>query len=457
MRNSVVHAALMASSLVLLVAGVLRTGDAANAADSECAGIERDVAPFETATLPIGLLYRRAFFGDDRFDGPTSSLVGAHVRAEAPRPGSGVAISAAAGARLELAPERAVPIGAASRMRLSIASEAPTRIELELGDPVSGTRLFRALDVAAGEQTIDVRLTDLRYARGAIPRLDRARTWALRFVDDAEVELRAFELWRDDDDDAATRELDALREDFDDPSIVSTFHRGPFVILSDAPRLEPEAVFDALDRMHDDTRALLPNMPVATRPIPLLVFVDAHEYERFWKRFSARVGADIGPRPGDEGLAWLGVATASFSAEWAEVRPTFVHEAHHALLERSYGLSAGRSWILEGLAILAQLEVSGQDLAPVYRRGLQRRHAPQSLHALVNGTPIDTEDYWQVALLAEWLTSDPDRRAALDAAMSEMAARGDTDLRPIATRYFGAELGVVTSEFWSWAWLAHGA
>lgn len=451
MRNAAVHAALMAS----LLWGVLRPSDAVSAEHTACEGLEQDVAPFAAATLPVGLIYRRAFFGDDRLEGPATALVGAHVRAETPTPGRGVGLAAQPGGSLELSPEAAVPIGAASRLRLVVAAATPMRIEIGLGDASTGTRLYRPIDLVAGEQVVDLRLVDLRYDRGVVPRLDRARSWSVRFVDGGEIELRAFELWRDDDLDAATREIDALREDFDDSSVVSTFHRGPFVILSDAPLLDPEAVFDALDRMHAQTRALLPNMPVATRPIPLLVFADDTQYIRFWRRFSARVGADIGPRKGDEGLAWLGVATATFSPEWS-VRPTFVHEAHHALLERSYGLSAGRSWILEGLAILAQLEVSEQDLAPVYRHGLQRRHAPESLQALTNGTPIDTSDYWQVALLAEWLTSDSGRRAALDAALSEMAARGDTDLRLVAPRYFGADLGVVTAEFWSWAWFAHG-
>ena len=457
MPNVAAHAGIMAIMASLLW-GVLWTDLDASAADLACPGLEQDVTPATAAAaLPVGLLYRRAFFGDDSLAAPSTTLSGAVVRIDSAQPGQGVRIVADAGAALEVAPEAAVAMGGASRMRLVLATASPARIELELHDPVSRTRLYRSLDVPAGEQTLDVRLVDLRYDRGIVPRLERTRSWGVRFVEGGEVELRAFELWRDRDDDMVERELEALRDDFDDPAEVSTYRRGPFALITDAPQLDPAPVFDALDRMHANTRALLPNMPATSRVVPLLVFADAAEYVRFWRRFSARVGADIGPGKQDEGLAWLGVATASWSSEWSQVRPTFVHEAHHALLERSYGLSAGRSWLFEGLAILEQLEISEQDLRPVYRTGLRRRDMMTALRELTDGSPIATDRYWQVALLAQWLTADSGRRAALDAALCEMAARGDTDLRPVASRYFGAEFDTLSMDFWSWAWLAHSA
>lgn len=446
------HAGLMAT----LLSGLLRTSLTAQAATDVCEVVEPDVPARDIATLPVGLLYRRVFFGDDRLVAPWAELTRAHLGEDDARPGGGLRIDAAAGAALRLAPESAVPIGAASRLRVQVSATAAARIEIELHDDRAGTRLYRPFELVPGENVIDVRMVDLRYDRGVIPRLDRATRWGVRFVDAGEFELEAFELWRDDEYDVGRREIDALRDDFDDPSTVSTFRRGPFVLLTDARGLDPQAVFDALDDMHARVTTLLPSMPATARPVPLLVFADADEYARFWRRYPARMGAAIGPRAQDEGLTWLGVATASWSPAWARVRPTFVHEAHHALLERSYGLSAGRSWLLEGLAILEQLEISGQDMGPVYRQGLRRHDAPSVLHALIDGSPIDTRRYWQAALLAQWLTADPGRRAALDAALVEMAARGDTDLRPLAVRYFGAEFGTLAVEFWSWAWLAYG-
>lgn len=454
MRTAFVHAGILAS----LLWGLLRTDLDANAATAACEGIEQDVpATTVAAALPVGLLYRRAFLGDEALVGPTSTLTDVTVRDALGRPGGGVVLEAAAGAELRFAPAAAVPFGAATRARLDLVAHAAGRIELEFVDATRGTRLYRSLELGEGEHLIEVPLTDLRYDRGVIPRMDRATRWGVRFVDGGTFELRAFELWRDDDADANAHEIDALRDDFDDPTRVTTWRRGPFVLLSDAPKLDPEPVFDALEQMHDNVRALLPSMPTTDQAIPLLVFADAPEYRRFWRRFSARHGADIGPRDEDEGLTWLGVATASWSPEWTVVRPTYVHEAHHALLERSYGLSAGRSWVLEGLAILEQLAISEQDLSPVYRRGLRRRGAAAELHALTDGSPIDTRQYWQAAMMAQWLVSDPGRRAALDAALVEMSARGDTDLRPLAMRYFGQEFTGLSVEFWSWAWLTHGA
>ena len=452
MRNAIVHVGILAT----LLWGLLRTDIDAYAADA-CTGLEDDVIVAGPSALPLGLIYRRALLDDDVLEAPTAVLEHVVVGGRGTRPGGGIVLEAESGGRLRVVPHSPAPIAAATRMRLVLATDAATRLEIELHDPVVGTRLYRHVDVPEGEQTIDVRMVDLRYDRGVIPRADRADSWGVRFVDGGAIELRAFELWRDDDLGPAERELAALRDDFDDPAAVTTYRRGAFALLSDAPRLDPEAVFDALDRMHGSVRTLLPSMPFAHRPTPLLVFADATEYGRFWRRFSARVGADIRPLEHDEGLTWQGVATASWSDEYPRVRPTFVHEAHHALLERSYGLSAGRSWLFEGLAILEQLEISAQDLRPVYRRGLHRRDASAELGALTDGTPIDTRGYWQAAMLAHWLTADPGRRAATDAMLLEMAARGDTDLRPIVDRYFGVEFAALSVDFWSWAWLAHGA
>jgi hypothetical protein len=138
------------------------------------------------------------------------------------------------------------------------------------------------------------------------------------------------------------------------------------------------------------------------------------------------------------------------------VRPTYVHEAHHAVLERAWDLAAQRSWLFEGLAVLEQLQWSQQDLAPVYRRGLRRADAMSHLRELLDGRPIATERYWQATLFVRWLLADPGRTAALDAAMVEMAARGSTELAPLAPRDFGSDLRALGREFWSWAWVSFG-
>jgi hypothetical protein len=446
--------ALHAGLLGALLTGLLRGSPDARATET-CVDLEPDVAPSTSpASLPLGLVYRRTFAADVPLDGPgvtSSGLVASTDRAE---PGAGLAIVAEPGGVLQMSTPLAEALPEASRLRLVVTTEAPLRLEVEVqGD--RGPRLWRPVELDAGTHTLDVRFTDLRYDRGVAARVDDATRWGVRLPRGGAFELAAVELWRDDHGTSSDREIDALREDFDDPSRVVEHRRGSFVLLTDATELDPSLVLDALERTEHNARRLLPRMPTTPSPVPLLVFADAAEYRRFWSRFGARHGAEVGPRSEDEGLTWQGVATAVWSDQWP-VRPTFTHEAHHALLERSYRLSASRSWLFEGLAILEQLEISRQDLRPVYRKGLRRRQAAAYLEDLTDGAPIDTGQYWQAAMFVGWLTSDPGRLAALDAALVEMSARGDTNLNPVVPRYFGTDFRRLSVDFWSWAWLAYG-
>jgi hypothetical protein len=243
---------------------------------------------------------------------------------------------------------------------------------------------------------------------------------------------------------------------FADPRRVAVYRRGPFALLTDDTRVDPIAVLDALERMHAHTIAMLPSMPAPESTVPLLIFSSERSYRQFWPRFGERFGAEVAPLKEDEGFTWHGVATAWYSARYGKVRPTYVHEAHHALLERAYGLAAQRSWLFEGLANLEQLAVSRQDLRGVYRHGLRRADASSSLVELADGRSIRTARYWQATLVCEWLLADDVRRAALGSALREMAQRGSADLRPLAGRHFGAELDTLAVDFWSWAWLRYG-
>lgn len=451
MKRIALHAGLLGA----LLTGLLRGSPDARATET-CVDLEPDVAPAASpAALPTGLVHRRTFAADVPLDRMGVASAGLTASTDLAQPGAGLSIVAEPGGFLQMTTPLGDALPEASRLRLVVTVAAPVRLEVELqGD--RGPRLWRPVELDAGTHTVDVRFTDLRYDRGIAARVEDVRRWGLRLPRGGAFELAAVELWRDDQGSPALREVEALREDFDDPSRVTVHRRGSFVLLTDAASVDPSVVLDALERTEQNARRLLPRMPKATSPVPLLVFADDGEYRRFWSRFGARLGAEVGPRTEDEGLTWQGVATAVWSSEWPEVRPTFTHEAHHALLERSYRLSASRSWLFEGLAILEQLEISRQDLRPVFRKGLRRRHAAAYLEDLTDGAPIDTGQYWQAAMFVGWLTSDPGRLAALDAALVEMSARGDTNLNPVVPRYFGTDFRRLSVDFWSWAWLAYG-
>lgn len=405
------------------------------------------------------LLYRRELAGDEPFASPWVDLGGVSP-VPLSRVARGARFDADAGGRLRFRPEDGLPMATARRAVLEVraigSALAPIRVELEFFDEATGGRLVAPFELHAGQQRVEIPLQYLRYDRGRIPDAKRVTTWGLRFVDAAVVDVIAFELWRDDAFAGPDLVTADLVDAFPDPQDVRVYERDPFVLITDAPDLDAVRVLDALDTMHRRTRDLLPHMPTPTHAVPLLVFADDREYRSFWESFSARFGTHLVPNREDEGFTWQGVATAAFSDRYGAVRPTYVHEAHHALLERAYGLAAQRSWLFEGLANLEQLEISHQELDSVYRRGLRRADKTSALTELLDGRPIRTDRYWQATLFAEWLVSEAPRRAALDSALFEMAQRGSTDLRPLVRRHFGADYDALGVAFWSWAWATYG-
>lgn len=454
MRFAPLHAAALAA----LLWWSMRAAEPAPTGEPPCPA-EPDVTSVasEGPTRPgSDLVYRRTFLGDESLRGPWIELRGVEVPIDRTQPGHGVVVRAAAGGTLRIAPEATLPMALVDRVVLSVSAPAAMTVEFELIDGSNGTRIHRPVALSPGDQTVTIELADLHYDRGRVALATRATRWGLQFVDGGELELRALEFRGNYEYGADDRELTTLRGDFDDPQRVRMHRRGAFVVLTDAPQVDGRAVLDAIEAMERRTRAALPSMPSPRRAVPLLVFADDAGYRRFWQRLSQRTGVSLVPRSQDEGYTWMGIAAASYSREYGAVRPTYVHEAHHALLERAYGLAAQRSWLFEGLAVLEQLSVSRQDLVPVYRRGLRRNDATAHVHELVDGRPIANKSYWQAAMFVQWLLADPGRAAALDAAMLEMAARGSTDLMPLAPRYFGADVRTLGREFWTWAWQQWG-
>ena len=119
-------------------------------------------------------------------------------------------------------------------------------------------------------------------------------------------------------------------------------------------------------------------------------------------------------------------------------RPTTQELGQHALL-------------LVGSNV-AQLDVSGQDIASVYRQGLVRSGAKMPVFEMLAGGAIPTGRYWQATLLVQFLLADAGRTHALAAALHDMRAMGSADLRPHLERHFGMDVPRFSAAFWSWAW-----
>jgi hypothetical protein len=359
-------------------------------------------------------------------------------------------------------PGQPLPLQHSDRATLLIRAEdasadAPVEVELAFYDAAHGNRFWRPLSFEDSEwHELDIDLAHLRYDRGTIPRWEDVTSWGLVFRTAGTIAVRGLVLWQDGSNASPYLTDQDLRKNFPAPSQVRFSDRAPFVVLTDEPKLDLDNVLDALTEMDTRMRRRFPDMPTPDRPVPLLVFSTEEGYRSFWKRFAEQTGSGARPLPEDEGYTWMGIATAWYSDEYGPVRPTYVHEASHALLERSAGLAAQRSWLFEGLGVFDQLEVSRQDLRPVYSRGLRRTQLRMPLEELISGDPIPTSRYWQATLFMEWILVDPERTAALGAALEDMRQRGSADLRGLVVRHFGLDLPTFTANFWEWAAETYG-
>ncbi len=438
---------------VLLMSGValLAAASGPGPGASAAVGIERFGPAVNADTdLAPALVYLRTFTPNETLAAPWVTLEGVGLE---PGGNTGLVLAGSTGGRVSVSSEFSLPFALASRLVLNLRARGPgaTRVEVELFDDSVGTRRWHEIEVD-DRGSIEIPLVHFRHDRGRVPDLRRTTRWGLRFVDPGVIEIESFELWRDDDRTAEDRELDDLIATFPEPDRVRVFRRAPFVLVTDAETLAPAPVLDALERSYVHTRQLLPSMPVPSSSVPLLVFAEDAGYRGFWSRYSAARGAAVEPLREDDGFTWQGVATASFSRAYGEVRPTYVHEAHHALMERAWGLAAQRSWLFESLANVEQLAISRQDIRLVYRTGLRRGGQWTPIAELGSGAPIATKNYWQATLLMQWLVADATRRRALDSAVVEMAQLGSSDLRPLARRHFGRDIDALAVELWWWAW-----
>jgi hypothetical protein len=371
---------------------------------------------------------------------------------------AGVQLRAIAGGTVRATPEPRPDFAGANRVRIDLAvanasPESPVQVELSFYDDAQHNRWWKLVRFDDPSwHTLEVELPYLRYDRGTLPRWEDVVAWGMTFRTDADVRIRSFQLWQDAGEPGPYLRPDQLRDAFADPSRVRIAQRGAFTVLTDTTALDTDAVLGALHDMHTRTLARFPGLATPEQTVPLLVFADESSYRAFWRELSADMGSHARPLEEDEGYTWLGVATATYSDAYGKVRPVYVHEASHALIERALGLDAQRSWLFEGLGNVAQLDVSGQDIASVYRQGLVRSGAKMPVFEMLAGGAIPTGRYWQATLLVQFLLADAGRTHALAAALDDMRATGSADLRPHLERHFGMDVPRFSAAFWSWAW-----
>ncbi|RMF73329.1 MAG: hypothetical protein D6744_15775, partial [Planctomycetota bacterium] len=283
-------------------------------------------------------------------------------------------------------------------------------------------------------------LRTFRASKGAAPRWERVDSISLQFRTPARVMLDGLELTVGAEPGCARPTIALVRRVAFPAATadVRESRRGPFLVLTDSTTLDTDKLLDALMTAYERLNADFPQVDRPDRPVVLLIFANESAYRTFWPRYAEALDM-VMPSPTSDGFTALGVASGFCATDDCHVRPVFVHEAAHALMEQMLGLASG-DWLTEGLATRYQLAASGQALSRLVQEALQRPDARMPWVLLLNGGEVPPGQYWQAASVIEWLLDDPQRRKQFDCFLETAQQNCNTNMQAIAPRCFGAAL-----------------
>jgi hypothetical protein len=330
-----------------------------------------------------------------------------------------------------------------------VSAEKPLTLEFQVYSDQRRAWFWRKVTLDKPDwQTVELPLRYFRYSPGAALDWKETHRFAIHFRDAGTLSVDGFELVPGEGPHPAYLSAEELgRFAFGDEAV--HFRGEPFVVVTDEQKLDGKAVLAALEELETLIERDFPDLPRATRPVLVLVFAEREAYQDFWPKFGERFNSVV-PEVASDGYTLLGVAGSSYSDEYGPVRPSYVHEACHALLAQVLGIANQSEWLHEGLANYYQLHWTGQDVHALMRDRIEAgKHVP--LEALLNGQSISARDYGQAVLFVEWLVEDPARRKAFWSAMLEMKERASTDLAPLAAKHFGKTLAEMEAAWLEWA------
>lgn len=337
------------------------------------------------------------------------------------------------------------------RVRSASATPSePTVLEVQFFTPNHGW-FWRRVDVRSGDfATIRLPLRWFRTARDSSPRWSEVESLGIWFRNGGKVEIDDLKLIDGARADAAERSLDEIAaEAFPAGTKASRAERRGFVVMSDDPKFEADAVLDAIDAMRASVKRDFPDHGTTWRPVVLLVFANDADYRSFWPRIATRFGSTI-DAPTNDGFTSLGIASAAVAPD-GRVRPVFVHEATHAYLEQVLRLDHTQNWLQEGLAVRYQAEFMREDFGPTMRRRLADPAAHPTLARLTDGNEIRSSEYAQAGSFIEWLLDDAQRARGLRKAVTAMVKSRSTALEPHANTCLGASLDELETQWMTWA------
>jgi hypothetical protein len=312
---------------------------------------------------------------------------------------------------------------------------ASTPIELQLIESDGKTRFWRRVDLAgSGWQEVRLPLRWFRWADGRVPQWDKIERFQFWFREETHLTVDSISAT----DDSVELSADLTVDDLlpiafpnAEPSKVKTDRTDEAVLLTNAGKLEVEALSVHLLGVTIEIRKELPFLPQPRSPPLLIVFATPAEYHEFHPRLAKQFGG-TGQPPTTDGYTFHGIATSSWDEKQGSVRPVYTHEFTHALLSRSALLPDGSGdWVQEGLATLFQLRFHPQDgFAKIVQQGTANATHRMPLKDLCNGTRIPMNRYWQAATVWQLFLATEKYEGRLPKLFEAFQSNRSTDLSP---------------------------
>jgi len=335
------------------------------------------------------------------------------------------------------------------RIQVSEASaESPVTFEFQVRSEQRPATLWRKFVVDKDTwQVVTLPMQHFRYSSGSSLDWTEVSRIGVVFRERCDVKLDGFELVsseKDSDPYFTPEEVGA----FAFGEQLKTTSNERFAIMTDDDRVDRKRTLEQCDRLYELVFRDFPKLDKPKRQIPILVFSTERKYREFWPRLGSLYVASVPPVK-STGYSLLGIAGTFYSDKFGDVRPVLIHEACHAMLAPSIGLSNSSEWLHEGLANYYQLDWTKQDIHKLNRARL-RNGKMRPLRELLSGQRIPMDDYAQVTLWTKWLLSDELRRKQFAKALREMRKRNSTRLEPICEDVFGEKLGELELGWLRW-------
>jgi tetratricopeptide (TPR) repeat protein len=318
--------------------------------------------------------------------------------------------------------------------------EQPVVLELQLLEADGKAKFWRRVELnRKGWQKVVAPLRLMRWGTQRNPAWGNVTFLGIYFRDKAQVWVDNIAVVRTPGISATlgSDELAAIAFPGAPAQDVRRVEEGGMLILTDCRELDLPKLSQHLARAAAAVAADLGDAAKPATPPALVVFSQVRDYRAFAPRLAGCLEA-AGAAPSSGGYTLQGVSSSSWDASMGSLRPVYLHEFVHSLLERSLMLPDNGDWLQEGLANYYQLRFHPQEnIGKIVTDGLANDKNRTPLDKLCSGQRIELNRYWQAMTVARLLLEDPKYRDKLPAMLELFSKKGSHDLGPALKEVFG--------------------